>query len=329
MFTQSALLFALEEKKTILVENARNAASSDEIRQLALQQVDAELMRDELEMKVAFDSFDVGFTLVERYSSEVLLGVQPSTAFIKQLVKVSHTSELHFTQQAIRLDDSRKRFKKLLSAALYTDFERKRLLSLDRISGEQHSEELDKILLDIKQQTAEELNLIDVATSAELWRVENTFSQQLDQNINIHEDFAVEVDDLVHSHEKEKEVLLVGYERHKEYTIGTTSGQQGGDERDRALDELEQRLVNDIAKVDIKFEDALYSSFKKVMSRVLSQVQVIIFSFQRIVRRQNTSKSLIAVRLKWSWRICAIASGRSPRRWSQWWQRVSKQNCRP
>lgn len=276
----------MEEKKTILVENARNAAvSSDEIRQLALQQVDAELIRDELEMKVAFDSFEVGFTLVERYSSEVLLGVQPSTAYIKQLVKVSHSSELHFTQQAIKLDECRKRFKKLLAAALYTDFERKRLQSLERISGEQHSEDLDKILLEIKQQTAEEIHLIDVATSAELWRVDNMFAQQLDQNVKIHDDFAVEIEDLARSHEKEKEVLLASFERHKEYTIGTTSGQQASEERDRALDELEQRFVNDIARVDVKFEDSLYSSFKKVMSRILSQVQV------KLLRKQVYSPS--------------------------------------
>ncbi len=276
----------MEEKKTILVENARNAAvSSDEIRQLALQQVDAELIRDELEMKVAFDSFEVGFTLVERYSSEVLLGVQPSTAYIKQLVKVSHSSELHFTQQAIKLDECRKRFKKLLAAALYTDFERKRLQSLERISGEQHSEDLDKILLEIKQQTAEEIHLIDVATSAELWRVDNMFAQQLDQNVKIHDDFAVEIEDLARNHEKEKEVLLASFERHKEYTIGTTSGQQGSEERDRALDELEQRFVNDIARVDVKFEDSLYSSFKKVMSRILSQVQV------KLLRKQVHSPS--------------------------------------
>ena len=276
----------MEEKKTILVENARNAAvSSDEIRQLALQQVDAELIRDELEMKVAFDSFEVGFTLVERYSSEVLLGVQPSTAYIKQLVKVSHSSELHFTQQAIKLDECRKRFKKLLAAALYTDFERKRLQSLERISGEQHSEDLDKILLEIKQQTAEEIHLIDVATSAELWRVDNMFAQQLDQNVKIHDDFAVEIEDLARSHEKEKEVLLASFERHKEYTIGTTSGQQASEERDRALDELEQRFVNDIARVDVKFEDSLYSSFKKVMSRILSQVQV------KLLRKQVNSPS--------------------------------------
>ena len=279
-------MFALEEKKTILVENARTAAvSSDEIRQLALQQVDAELIRDELEMKVAFDSFEVGFTLVERYSSEVLLGVQPSTAYIKQLVKVSHSSELHFTQQAIKLDECRKRFKKLLAAALYTDFERKRLQSLERISGEQHSEDLDKILLEIKQQTAEEIHLIDVATSAELWRVDNMFAQQLDQNVKIHDDFAVEIEDLARSHEKEKEVLLASFERHKEYTIGTTSGQQASEERDRALDELEQRFVNDIARVDVKFEDSLYSSFKKVMSRILSQVQV------KLLRKQVNSPS--------------------------------------
>ena len=276
----------MEEKKTILVENARNAAvSSDEIRQLALQQVDAELIRDELEMKVAFDSFEVGFTLVERYSSEVLLGVQPSTAYIKQLVKVSHSSELHFTQQAIKLDECRKRFKKLLAAALYTDFERKRLQSLERISGEQHSEDLDKILLEIKQQTAEEIHLIDVATSAELWRVDNMFAQQLDQNVKIHDDFAVEIEDLARSHEKEKEVLLASFERHKEYTIGTTSGQQASEERDRALDELEQRFVNDLARVDVKFEDSLYSSFKKVMSRILSQVQV------KLLRKQVNSPS--------------------------------------
>ena len=247
--------------------------------------MDAELIRDELEMKVAFDSFEVGFTLVERYSSEVLLGVQPSTAYIKQLVKVSHSSELHFTQQAIKLDECRKRFKKLLAAALYTDFERKRLQSLERISGEQHSEDLDKILLEIKQQTAEEIHLIDVATSAELWRVDNMFAQQLDQNVKIHDDFAVEIEDLARSHEKEKEVLLASFERHKEYTIGTTSGQQASEERDRALDELEQRFVNDIARVDVKFEDSLYSSFKKVMSRILSQVQV------KLLRKQVNSPS--------------------------------------
>ena len=280
MLGQAALSYALDEKKTVLVENAKNTSfSSEEIRLLVLQQVDAELMRDELEMKVAFDSFEVGFTLVERYSAEILQGVQPSTDFIGQLVKVSNASELHFTQQAIHLDDSRKRFKKKLAAAMFTDFERKRLLSLGRISNTQDAKDVDhelaNFLQEIKQRTDEEMRLIDVATSAELWRIENLFAKQLEQNVQIHETFAAEVENLVRVHEKEKESLQQNFERQKDYALSSTSRKHSEEDRERSISELEQTFVAEANKVDLKFQDALYSAFKKVMGKVLSQVQVL------------------------------------------------------
>lgn len=267
------MIIALDEKRTILIEHAKNSAfSSEEIRNLALQQVDAELLRDELEIKTAYDSFEVGYTLVERYSTEMLQGVQPSTAFVLQLVKVSNTTELHFSQQAIKMDNCRKKFKKLMSAEMYTDFERKRLASL----GREDDENMEKLIQDIKMHTAEEINLIEVSTSAELWRVENTFASQLEQNVHIHERFAADVDDIIQLYENEKMSFLNVYEREVQFSSGEAASRspQQIEERNTTLNELEQKLISNTTKSELKFTDSLYALYKNVMGKVLSQVQV-------------------------------------------------------
>ena len=268
------MIFALEEKRTILLEHAKNTTfSSEDTRNFALQQVDAELLRNELEIKTAYDSFEVGYTLVERYSTEMLQGVQPSTAFVLQLVKVSNITELHFSQQSIKMDNCRKKFKKLMSAEMYADFERKRLSSL----GRDGDENLEKLLHDIKMHTAEELNLIEVSTSAELWRVENAFASQLEQNLHIHERFAADVEDIVQLHENEKLSLSNAYEREVQFSASEVVNMslQQNEERERTLNELEQKLISNLSRRELKFTDSLYTCYKNVMGKVLSQVQVL------------------------------------------------------
>jgi hypothetical protein len=198
----------------------------------------------------------------------MLQGVQPSVQYVLQLLKVAQTAQLHFAQQAVRMDDSRRRFKKLLSAETYTEFEKKRLASLGR--AESAEEDLAKLLQDIKQHTAEELSLVDVSTSAELWRLEHLYAGQLEQNLKIHQDYFSEVDNTTQLRDKEKDNLETSYQHQVAYLL--SDGAAGSSAEQRTL--LEQQHVKAALKVEQKYNEDLYASYKRVMGKVLSQVQV-------------------------------------------------------
>ena len=263
---------ALADKKTVMLERLQNDARiSEAVRQMKRDELDAELTREEIELQVAYDSFQEGYSICERYLSEVTQSLEPSTAYVEQLVNEHNVRLSYLMEESVHLDSRRKTLKKKAVALKYMSFESSRLKSLGR-----SSEDINLFQDDINAHLQHSINHIMEATQAELRHMKRLFQKQLMDQLEIHKSYEQALGRFVESYSQEKATMGETYSNDRQYLLDHADQNRGGTvpatvDNDKALFELEHKYTAGLIKAEMKYSDNLYECFKTVMLKILSE----------------------------------------------------------
>ena len=256
---------ALADKKAVMLERLQNDTRniSEAVRQMKRDELDAELTREEIELQVAYDAFEEGYLISQRYLSEVTQGLEPSTAYVEQLVHQHHVQLSYLMEASVHLDCRRKVLKKKAVALKHTGFESSRLKGLGRSS----EEDIALFQDDINAHLHHSITHIMEATQAELLHMKMLFQKQLVDQLEIHKSYEHALGRFVESYSQEKAMMGEAYSNdRRQYTLD-----HGGDDDSRVLFELESKYTAGLIKAEMKYNDNLYECFKTVMLKILSE----------------------------------------------------------
>jgi hypothetical protein len=232
---------------------------------LALSRMEMELQSELSELNAIFSSFEAGHSSVHRYLSEVLANVEPSVKFVKLLVECLHASELNFLKQAVQHSSNRKKVLKRHNALLFREFEENRLRELGRSASD-----LAQLYANIQTQLVAEIEVIDVARSSELWKLEEMSIQRRKEKQSLHDSYAEEVNSVQRQHQKERSAALSKYTSERDYVISSSEGDPSDFQNQKTLLELEQSFCVDVADKDMQYNDKLYDIFRKVTNKLFT-----------------------------------------------------------
>jgi len=254
----------LAEKRAIMMD-ALSANIEPEVKELTLKQIDAECLREELELNTAYDSFNEGYMINERYLTEVVQGLEPSTGYIQQLVSLFNRGELHLMNESVYMEEVRRRAKKQLAGFNHKAFEMKRLKALNR-----PDQEIARLLDDVDAHTREMLNLVDVARSAEIFRIKEEQEKLLKEKLQMHENYETEVSEIIKRFEQEKSILRTKFENDLAYLSNAVEKRGDDVQSDPAIFRLQQEYTRNLAQQDMQCADKLNEAFKSVMSHIVA-----------------------------------------------------------
>lgn len=255
---------ALAEKKAALMTDLKGSAVSEEIKQLTVKEIEAETIREDLDLKVAYDSFEEGYAISERYLCEAVQGLEPSTPYISMLVRLFNTSELHLLHESTYMEDERKRLRKRIEARKYREFEEVRLQRLSRATPEA----LEAMRSDVEAHEQKELQLIDAATLQETTRLQQLYKSRLEEKLAVHSGYEAEVAEAVTSYEQEKSLLRTSYEHQRQSILDSVEDDAAAE---RAVYENETKFSADLVHLELKHTQALFDIFKRIMTTVVSE----------------------------------------------------------
>eukprot|EP00981_Chlorochromonas_danica_P012180 scaffold4601_cov146-Ochromonas_danica.AAC.2 len=251
---------ALKRKNEVLMKEIDKFTTDPQAKTWAIRKIEAESARQYLEMKLAYDTFEEGLVVCERYATDVVLGVQPSTDFVTAYSEYSSLCEQHIMEAIARSEDSKMKSKASMSAALYKDFEEKRLLELGRPAAD-----LKKLFDDIRIRTTEEHKSIDVATAAELWRVQSSYSEAISSKLVIHSEYAKDVDGLVAAHADRRSRIIDAWQGARQQLLAAKN--------DAKLKSEGSAVLANIITEDASFLGQLLDAFKSVISKLVGQAK--------------------------------------------------------
>jgi len=259
---------ALADKKTVMLERLQNDARiSEAVKQMKRDELDAELIREEIELQVAYDSFEEGYSICERYLSEVIQGLEPSTAYVEQLVKLHNAELSYLMEESLHFDNRRKILKKKAVALKYMGFEFSRLNGLGR-----STEDITHFQVDINAHLHSSITHIMESTQSELRQMKRLFQKQLVDQMEIHKSYEHALSRFVESYSQEKATMGAAYSNDRQYILDHIDDKQGITVDDeRMLFELEYKHTAGLIKAEMKYNDNLYECFKTVMLKILSE----------------------------------------------------------
>jgi len=250
----------LAEKKVILLEQLQSSSKSEEVKELTVRHIGAECLREELELLTAYDSFEEGYKICERYLCEVVQGLQPSTAYIARLVQLYGAKELSLMQHSLYMEDARRRLKKQVAAHAFKAFESERLQALGR-----SEEEIQRLCDDVDGHTREMLALVEVGTSAEVHRMKTSQAKKVEEKREIHREYEAEVAELAKENAEQRAFLRAKFDSDNGLL------QASADVSDGAVFRLLQAYTVQLVGEGLQHTWGLNSSFKKVMGKIVTE----------------------------------------------------------
>ena len=148
---------ALHEKQRIFELDLETQNLSEIVKSLAVEQIEAETMREEYELKGAYFSLIFGITVSEKLMSEMVEGFCPSFLYITELFLFGFLSEFEVLSYALEKDFMQRKFnKKVMAATIHREFEENRLFELERSPTD-----LEKIYTEIDKRLKTDLEELE------------------------------------------------------------------------------------------------------------------------------------------------------------------------
>jgi hypothetical protein len=260
---------ALAEKRAVMLNAVKqNTTISEDLKRLTAKQIEVEAIREELDLRAAYGSVEEGYTICERYLCEVVQGIEPSISFVQQQVRLYNAEELHLLEEAVYMEDARRKLKKHISAYTFKDFEANRLRALGRSEKDIHD-----LFEDVDRHTREGLNLIEVSTASELWRLKSLYTTQLEDKSRVHKQYEGEVAKLSEAYAQRKLALRVGYDSDRQLVKDNaeTSRKNAQVSPEVALFELQRKYTQSLFREEQAYCESLYHAFKGVMAKIVTE----------------------------------------------------------
>jgi len=256
----------LQEKRAILLVELQKSPVSAEVKALTERQIHVECLREELELRTAYDSFEEGCKICDRYVSEVVQGLSPSTPYTSQLVQHYASKELYLVQQSVYMEDTRRRSKKRIAGLTLKAFEGDRLRALGR-----PEEALVQLLLDVDVHTDKVLALVQTATTQEIAQLASAQDKKAAEKARLHGEYAKQVGELQTRYDTACATLRSKYDTDRAYLVRAV--EKRGDDVDSASSvfTLEQTHTAELRRAELAFGLALHGCFKNVMGKIVAE----------------------------------------------------------
>lgn len=220
-------------------------------------------VREELELKAAYASLESGCLIATRQIAEMVEGLEPSSAYAQEMIKLAHVVQLNLLQEANRMDHSKKRFKRMVSSKTHKDFEAKRLMKLGRPAAD-----LEPVYLDIEARLSEGLQHLGAVAAQDEQRVSTVLREQMVDKLKAQSDYSERVAKLRAVYDSNLS-LAITEAANKRLAVEAelTAAGAPSDRLTKDLLAVSQDLAAQLADLEVGYFDGLQAAFEDAMAR--------------------------------------------------------------
>ena len=238
----------------ILVEKAKLSSAlsaSPTLAELSKKQMDAECMREELELQSAYNILDLESLLLATYTSEMIEGLRPSVAWAQPCVRGAGAGESRVMVEALIFDKARKRLGKQFISRIMIGLEEKRLLHLGRPAAD-----LDKVYAEMQLQLNEQYTILGASWLKEKAQFLEMQRGQTVEKLQIHEAYAETVSVITETQEEKRHDIKAAFDTALE---PVKRMERSAMDRQQVL--LAQNYASSLANLNLETEEKLVGAF--------------------------------------------------------------------
>jgi hypothetical protein len=248
----------LNTKLAILQHDLEAVQTPTETKMLAVQQVLAEIKREECELEAAYTSLSTGMMVSERFVAEMVEGFEPSIDYTRGEIMRGHLREKELLLEALESDYLQRRcIKKKIAANLQRGLEERRLMTLDR-----PPEDLIPIYEKIQSRLESDLIALREQYMSEREGVISLLLAQYNEKNDIQVGYSDDILVISESHRADTDGLKTEWLAQREEL-----DQNVGPEVDIQLYTLDQNYAASSTSLECEYYEKLYQAFKRCMIR--------------------------------------------------------------
>ena len=179
----------------------------DYVKQLAINQIEDEMLRETCELKAAYTAFEASLYVAEAHRCAMVEGLYPSAQYAEEEFNCAHIKELNHLREAFNHDVLLSRRKCLVQQHKYREFESQRLMALGR-----SPDDLGPVFCNIDEAVAPKQAALQKLLEGEFTRTENSMCEQLSSRVALQRKYNEQVEKIQATFEDAKETERSAYE---------------------------------------------------------------------------------------------------------------------